>query len=353
MVMARAALISSQRAVPRWRHAFLLLSIVSGVIIACGGSPARPSPTPEIPTFHQVLAGRVADVLHDTAVAGAAIHVERFGDGASGSDGRFNMECECPNETVRLTVDAPNFVERVTSVVTPGASIDVTLMPAAFNSQAFDEMFRGFAAGVLTRWVDPPGLVIERSLLDEWDDSMATEAQLTDAEIGAAVSQMSAMLSELSGGVFQTFRSIEVVSTLPDMPLELKRSGAITMVHYTTPGVDSDGSRFCGRGGPSYNSTFIVSSGTIWLDRRWADCNPTTAGHELGHALGYNHVTSARSIMNAPSAPMLTDFDHEAALVAFRRTPGNRAPDADPVGAVINPLSGPAHGTLISPSPIP
>jgi len=54
--------------------------------------------------------------------------------------------------------------------------------------------------------------------------------------------------------------------------------------------------------------------------------------HELGHALGYQHVTARPSIMNASIGPEPTDFDRAGATIAFQRLPGNRAPDADPVG---------------------
>jgi len=52
--------------------------------------------------------------------------------------------------------------------------------------------------------------------------------------------------------------------------------------------------------------------------------------HELGHALGYNHVTRRPSIMNAMIGTEPTDFDRAAALVAFQRPTGNQSPDVDP-----------------------
>ena len=39
--------------------------------------------------------------------------------------------------------------------------------------------------------------------------------------------------------------------------------------------------------------------------------------HELGHALGYNHVESRSSIMNARVGSEITDFDRAAIRVAF------------------------------------
>ena len=53
--------------------------------------------------------------------------------------------------------------------------------------------------------------------------------------------------------------------------------------------------------------------------------------HELGHALGYNHVTARVSIMNPAIGPEPTLFDRQGAIIAFQRPPGNHSPDSDPV----------------------
>ena len=52
--------------------------------------------------------------------------------------------------------------------------------------------------------------------------------------------------------------------------------------------------------------------------------------HELGHALGYNHVTVRLSVMNASGQIEPNDFDLKAVKLAFLRPPGNRTPDRDP-----------------------
>jgi hypothetical protein len=58
--------------------------------------------------------------------------------------------------------------------------------------------------------------------------------------------------------------------------------------------------------------------------------------HELGHALGYNHVTARSSVMNADARTEPNDFDRTASRVAFERTPGNRSPDNDPTSYMAN-----------------
>jgi len=55
--------------------------------------------------------------------------------------------------------------------------------------------------------------------------------------------------------------------------------------------------------------------------------------HELGHALGYEHVTSRTSLMNPTQIGDPTVFDLQAALIAYQRPAGNTPPDTDPIGA--------------------
>ena len=61
--------------------------------------------------------------------------------------------------------------------------------------------------------------------------------------------------------------------------------------------------------------------------------------HELGHALGYRHVTAALSVMNATALLEPTAFDRDATRIAFDRQPGNRSPDVDPDSATTNRLN--------------
>jgi hypothetical protein len=76
-----------------------------------------------------------------------------------------------------------------------------------------------------------------------------------------------------------------------------------------------------GIGGTFSRPDGTITSGAILLDeefdrtssRRWL-----LRTHELGHALGYNHVSSRVSIMNSNLGPEPTPFDREAARIAFR-----------------------------------
>jgi len=49
----------------------------------------------------------------------------------------------------------------------------------------------------------------------------------------------------------------------------------------------------------------------------WADNRRLLRTHELGHALGFNHVKSRVSIMNPRIGPEVTAFDRQVAMLAF------------------------------------
>jgi hypothetical protein len=74
-----------------------------------------------------------------------------------------------------------------------------------------------------------------------------------------------------------------------------------------------------GFGGRSTRGS-TIRAGSIMLDSEFDRVNETRRllrMHELGHALGYNHVLSRVSIMNPKIGPEPTDFDRAAARLAF------------------------------------
>ena len=81
----------------------------------------------------------------------------------------------------------------------------------------------------------------------------------------------------------------------------------------------------------------VVTAGSVAVDALFdatSERRRLLRTHELGHALGYKHVTLRQSIMNPSLGSDITDFDRQGAAIAFQRPPGNHAPDADPLPAI-------------------
>ena len=76
-----------------------------------------------------------------------------------------------------------------------------------------------------------------------------------------------------------------------------------------------------GFGGRRTRTDGTVTAGAILLDNEFDRSDAKRRllrTHELGHALGYNHVRSRPSIMNPEIGPEPNAFDREAAVIAFR-----------------------------------
>jgi len=77
-----------------------------------------------------------------------------------------------------------------------------------------------------------------------------------------------------------------------------------------------------------------MQGGIVMLDRGFDQSanqfRRSLRTHELGHALGYQHVIAQPSVMNANARTEPNAFDRNGAKLAFQRPPLNRTPDIDP-----------------------
>jgi hypothetical protein len=262
----------------------------------------------------------------------------------SSASGSFQVE-NLPSGKQDAVFSASSVVERRTSVVTPtDALMQQTLIPATFDLAAFDQMFR--SNGRLERWTSAPPLVVLTTVMNyeagfgDTREYHATSEQMTDAEVDLMVAHFTEALAMLTGNTFTAFASIERESYSAGAQVKTLRAGKIVVGRYK--GVQGLANTI-GFGGRVTNDNGDVTAGSVYLDRDFdkaSEQRRLLRTHELGHALGYFHVTTRTSIMNPAIGPEPTAFDRQGAIIAFQRQPGNQSPDNDPGATTSRPTGG-------------
>jgi hypothetical protein len=278
--------------------------------------------------------GRVLDVLSEVALPAVAISGEGITAQLSEPDGTFRLTATPGTSAARLvTFTSADVVERRTWLHVPDEQeAVVSLIPRSFNQPAFDEMLR---TPTLRRWMATPPLVIERRALAftavDMTEAVAAESTMSDEEAESLLADLIWALPQLTGGRITDFDVVAWQTAEPDATVHLLNPGVITVVRVA--GL-ADATGAWGWSRWLFSSNGVVVGGLIMLDdafeRSGSPYRRSLRSHELGHALGYAHVSATGSVMNADGRVEPTPFDLDATRIAFSRPPGNRAPDSDP-----------------------
>jgi hypothetical protein len=299
---------------------------------ACGGSsPSSPTPSPsDSGSSGSSYRGATLSALDGTPIPGVVVKV---GARAAVSDqlGRFALP-ELPDGPATVTLSGSSIVERKRNVALPAESATETLIPSSFDLAAFDEMFRG--TGQLQRWTSPPTLVVLASVMRFHavgaKEFQASSDRLSDGEVALLVQHFTEGLAMLSGNTFTSFAAVTIERPAAGARVDTLRPGAIVVGRYR--GVQNIGNTIGMARWSNDHDTAEVTGGAIYLDSdfdRSSDARRLLRIHELGHALGYLHVTTRVSIMNPAIGPAPSQFDLDAPIIAFHRMPGNQSPDDD------------------------
>ena len=255
-----------------------------------------------------------------------------MGEATSAADGRFSIASADPEQLREVTITSTATVERLTHMRVPGPEARLTLMPTALDLRAFDEMFR--TSGRLERWTSAPRVVVQSRVLQFTNvtdtEYVATSQTMSDSEASGLLSDLTYGLPQITGNTFSAFASEDRERAAEGDRVPVSRNGYIVVARYeglTT----ATGFWGYARWGSTAGE---VMRGIIMIDRAFdtsgSGFRRSLRIHELGHALGYNHVTARDSVMNAHARNEPNAFDRDAARFAFLRPPLNRSPDVDP-----------------------
>jgi hypothetical protein len=306
-------------------------------MLACGGgsssSPSAPSTAPSTPSAAGVVVnGRTLDVFSSEARAGVTVRLNSGASSTSGSDGTFSISSATSGQFV-ATAAGSGIVDRQTNLRFPGDEARLTLIPSSFDLTTFDEMCR--AGSTLRRWDSAPKLVVIDAVLQFSSVSDTTytamSERLTAEERGAIVADLTWGLPQVTGESYATFASVSTESPQEGSRVEFySREGMIVVARFK--GLQAATS-YWGYGRWASRS-YQVTAGAVMLDRDFEKSGSrylrTLRVHEMGHALGWNHVTLRASFMNSSAVVEPNVFDKDATRLAFLRPPGNLSPDRDP-----------------------
>ena len=279
-----------------------------------------------------MLEGVAVSALDGAPTAGVSVQVGGAKAVTTDATGRFTTEISGPGDYTAVVTGAA-IVERRTMVTGPSSVPSrLSLMPASFDLHAFDEMFRT-ANSRLQRWTTRPSLVVLGTVMNyrgPAEEFNATSEQMSDDEISLLAAHMNEGLALMTGGTYTSFADVKIERMVAGDRSSVARAGSIVVGRYN--GVQTF-AQTIGYGTWAENADGAVVGGAMFLDSRFDksdDRRRLLRIHELGHALGQLHVETRVSIMNPALGPEPTEFDRQAAVVAFQRPPGNVSPDTDP-----------------------
>ncbi len=242
---------------------------------------------------------------------------------SAGSDGRFSLDL--PVGTHRITLSAPGFVERVTTIRAPNADLRLDLIPEAapWDLRFYRELARNGAGGgdlePLRRWNQEPVFYVDSN------PEPTTGDLVPEAAIELVLEAIRVTVPLLTGGRFTGER----VHVTTDPPADM--TPGTVVLRWNAAEVESEigvGDAFAYRvGGPANVVVFRHFEQTF------------AAHHEIGHVLGLYHPLggfrpSHMWYSGVLDPPHFTQWDVFHARVLYSRPEGNSDPDVDPPGFV-------------------
>jgi hypothetical protein len=176
-------------------------------------------------------------------------------------------------------------------------------------------------------WKSVPDLVVLSSVMQyhagEASEYVATSEQVNAEDTKSLVADLTFALRLLTNNTFEQFATIQYEAVPEGSSITIVRPKQIVVGRYR--GL-RELAQTIGFGGRKARRDGAIIGATIVLDSefdRTSKMRRLLRTHELGHALGFNHVKSRLSIMNPRIGAEVTEFDRQIAMLAFLR-PGSR-----------------------------
>ena len=335
------------------RHGLFHVSCAALVAIcaataACGGkSPTSPTPpqTPTPPVGSAQTIVRLVDAITGGGIAGVSGTINSQASAPSDAGGQSVVWAQQSGQ-YPVTFSGAATLARTTSIKVPSAETRVSLIPASFDLAAFDQMFR--SSGRFLRWTSAPPLVILTRAVQYPGTTSASAATVLPDELTA--DELQALARDLSDGFVALtdqqlggFSSVTFETPAVGSQVNVMRTGFILVAR--SRGLTL-GTGYWGYSRWASNASGVVVGGNCMLDEDF-DGGPSLYRrslrmHELGHALGYNHVSPnvRASVMNQAANIEPNAWDLQAVHIAFQRAPGNTTPDVDPGSFSLNLRTG-------------
>lgn len=310
------------------------------VAVACSSSRSPTNPGTPAPTNFTTTA-RVTDAITGAALSGVTAAGTDIAGAPSSIAGTLTVGAVANSVSARpVSFARTGYVTRMVAMKIPGSEVAVSMIPATFNLDAFDELLRTTR---LQRWTSAPPLRVQTRTLQftsvNQSEATAIDEVMSDAERSGLEADLTWALPQLTGNTFQAFAGITRETVALDGRMQVLNTGVITVARYA--GLTA-ATGFWGYSRWQFRADGTVIGGTIMLDRDFDRSSASTRrslrAHELGHALGYTHVTLLTSVMNSSAVTEPNTFDKQATQIAFLRPPGNVRPDSDPAEASLNRL---------------
>ena len=220
-----------------------------------------------------------------------------------------------------IRIDAANsqaLVRDENSALLPGAGSPSVKTDVAM----LDEMLRD-SRGQLQYWTAVPELVVLTSVMQyhttDSREFVATAELLNAKDTESLVGDLRLALRQLTDNNFDDFAAIHYEQIPAGSRATIVRPKQIVVGRFH--GL-TDLAHTIGFGGRTARRAGDIVGAAILLDSefdRTSAARRLSRTHELGHALGFNHVRSRVSIMNERIGPEVTEVDRQIGMVAFQR----------------------------------